>query len=961
MKNHENILKTSLQPCNEPIDIRRGGWQHKLLIRSILATYFPICFLFVSCGGGSASFSGDERREAESIVRAVRGSDSLAVLQKRLEGEGNRLGSVVALRELGRRLRNESRFEEALGSHSKGLRQAEALGDTLEWVQALNNIGTDYRRMGVLDVAQEYHYRALKLSEECADTSSDARKNRVVSLNGLGNIYMTLGNYERADSALRMALEGERQLHSALGQAINYANLGSIYEHRGQTDSAWAYYRRSMQLNTEAGSTLGISLCHTYFGSLYEKAKEYGKATAEYEEAYRMMKTSKDDWHALNSLIALAGIHNETGNDAKAMEYLGKARVMAERIRSNEHLAEIHTLYYKRYKRLGDYRAALSAYEQAIDKKNNILDMEKVNRIQNTSLNIERKQQERNMNEARMRLEQERSVRHTGYAIFALVLFVLTGVLATFFYIQRMQRRNHLALKRLTAMRENFFTNITHEFRTPLTVILGLSHDLQASDSEDVRSKARTIERQGNGLLTLINQLLDISKIKSEVGDADWCQGEITTQLTMIVETYRDYACSRNIDLQFFAKDKVVMDFVPDYVNKVVNNLLSNALKFTPEHGRVRLSSWRDGDRLHIDVADTGCGMDKETLARVFEPFYQGKGETQHVGTGVGLALVKQIVDAVEGTITVESEVGKGTRFRISVPIHNDSRRRIAEESAAAGAANTPLLPETENPPTDNEGADDQCRVLVIEDNSDIAAYIGSHLMDRYAVSYADNGVEGMKKAYDLVPDLIITDLMMPGMDGLEVCRELRGNEVTDHIPIIVVTARITEEERIRGLEAGADAYLAKPFNTDELRTRVEKLLERNHRLRDKFGGGSDGGTDKGSSLTDAERRFLAKTVDLIYQLMDKRCLDVNSLAEKLCMSPRQLHRKLVAITGDSPATYMLRVKMQRARHLLETKPGLTIEEIAERCGFDHAPNFYSAFKKLYGITPMDYRREPTA
>lgn len=841
------------------------------------------------------------------------------------------------------------------------MRQAEALGDTLEWVQALNNIGTDYRRMGVLDVAQEYHYRALKLSEECADTSSDARKNRVVSLNGLGNIYMTLGNYERADSALRMALEGERQLHSALGQAINYANLGSIYEHRGQTDSAWAYYRRSMQLNTEAGSTLGISLCHTYFGSLYEKAKEYGKATAEYEEAYRMMKTSKDDWHALNSLIALAGIHNETGNDAKAMEYLGKARVMAERIRSNEHLAEIHTLYYKRYKRLGDYHAALSAYEQAIDKKNNILDMEKVNRIQNTSLNIERKQQERNMNEARMRLEQERSVRHTGYAIFALVLFVLTGVLATFFYIQRMQRRNHLALKRLTAMRENFFTNITHEFRTPLTVILGLSHDLQASDSEDVRSKVRTIERQGNGLLTLINQLLDISKIKSEVGDADWCQGEITTQFTMIVETYRDYACSRNIDLQFFAKDKVVMDFVPDYVNKVVNNLLSNALKFTPEHGWVRLSSWRDGDRLHIDVADTGCGMDKETLARVFEPFYQGKGETQHVGTGVGLALVKQIVDAVEGTITVESEVGKGTRFRISVPIHNDSRRRIAEESAAAGAANTPLLPETENPPTDNEGADDQCRVLVIEDNSDIAAYIGSHLMDRYAVSYADNGVEGMKKAYDLVPDLIITDLMMPGMDGLEVCRELRGNEVTDHIPIIVVTARITEEERIRGLEAGADAYLAKPFNTDELRTRVEKLLERNHRLRDKFGGGSDGGTDKGSSLTDAERRFLAKTVDLIYQLMDKRCLDVNSLAEKLCMSPRQLYRKLVAITGDSPATYMLRVKMQRARHLLETKPGLTIEEIAERCGFDHAPNFYSAFKKLYGITPMDYRRGPTA
>ncbi len=198
---------------------------------------------------------------------------------------------------------------------------------------------------------------------------------------------------------------------------------------------------------------------------------------------------------------------------------------------------------------------------------------------------------------------------------------------------------------------------------------------------------------------------------------------------------------------------------------------------------------------------------------------------------------------------------------------------------------------------------------------------------------------------------------MMPGMDGLEVCRQVRGNEITDHIPIIVVTAKITEEERIRGLEAGADAYLAKPFNADELRTRVEKLIDRHLRLRGKFGKNADTDKDKNTQLTDAERRFLTKTVDFIYQLMDKRRLDVNTLAEKLCMSPRQFHRKLVAITGDSPASYMLKIKMQKARHLLETKPGLTIEDVADCCGFEHTPNFYSAFKKMYGITPMDYRR----
>jgi tetratricopeptide (TPR) repeat protein len=265
------------------------------------------------------------------------------MLQKRLEIEGNYLGSIVALREWGKALRNESRFEEALRIHSEGLRQARAIGDTIELVQAMNNIGTDYRRMGVLDAAQEYHYRAWTLSEECADTSFTARKNRMVSLNGLGNIYLTLGNYERADSVLRMALKGEQELHSALGQAINYANLGSVFEHRGQTDSAWVCYRKSMALNTEAGSELGISLCHTYFGSLYERAGQYDKATEEYETAYQMMQTSMDDWHALNSLIALAGIHSAKGDGAKTLEYLAKAKATAERIASKEHLAEIHT------------------------------------------------------------------------------------------------------------------------------------------------------------------------------------------------------------------------------------------------------------------------------------------------------------------------------------------------------------------------------------------------------------------------------------------------------------------------------------------------------------------------------------------------------------------------------------------------------------------------------------------
>ena len=956
MQYYKHNVKNTLQPCYNPF---RNWRTRRYSFLSVWVASASTFFLLTSCEKKPITFSPAERKTTDSIVRSTHGVDSLALLQKQMESEGNKLGSIVALREWGKALRNESRFEEALSVHSKGQQQAESVGDTLELVQALNNIGTDYRRMGVLDVAQEYHYNAWKLSEECTDTSFTAKKNRVVSLNGLGNVYLALGNYERADSALCMALLGERSLNSTVGQAINYANLGSIFEHKGKTDSAWVYYRKSMAFNTEAENELGISLCHTYFGSLYEKAGQYEKATTEYETAYQMMQASKDEWHALNSLIALARIYHTTGNNAKAMAYLGKAKQMAERIKSKEHLAEIYTLYYKNYKQKGDCSAALASYEKATAMQDSVLDMEKVNRIQNASLKIERHRQERQMNEARHRLEKERTTRYIGYIILGIVLFSLAGILAMVLYTNRLRQRNHRALKRMSALRENFFTNITHEFRTPLTVILGLSHELQSSDTEEVKTKAQTIERQGNGLLMLINQLLDISKIKSAVGNPDWKNGNIIAYLTMVVESYHSYARSRNIDLQFFPKGEVFMDFVPNYVVKVMNNLLSNAFKFTPEYGKVSISVWCENQQLLVDVSDTGKGMDKEVVSHIFEPFYQDKNDIQNIGTGVGLALVKQIMNAVDGKITVESVVGKGTTFHASMPIRNRYKQQVLPNVEIK----KPFLPEITKAPDDSIDNDNDCRLLIIEDNHDIAAYIGSLFTDQYAILYAKNGKEGLEKALEFIPDLIITDLMMPGMDGLEVCRQVRGNEIINHIPIIVVTAKITEEERIKGIEAGADAYLSKPFNTEELLTRVEKLLAGRKLLQEKFAKMSvELKKDEEQGIEppkEADLRFLTKVTSVVYmQLSKNKDVDVSVIASYMCMSPRQFHRKINALTGYSPSIYIQHLRIKKACNILDKDPKISFMEVADLCGFDAYPNFVRAFKNVCGVTPTDYRRK---
>lgn len=625
--------------------------------------FFIICLLIASCGRKPVKLSQAERKALESAISSKRNIDTLIVLQKRMEKEGNILGSVIAYKEMGKLMRNDSQFDDALRWHSEGLKQAEAIGDTLETVQALNNIGTDYRRMGVLDVAQDYHYRAYAICMESTDTSFTARKNKVVSLNGLGNIYLTLRNYARADSAFRMALAGERQLKSDVGQAINYANLGSIYRSRGLSDSAWVYFRKSMEFNQRAKNTLGISLCHTYFGAMYEQEHRYDKAMEEYEAAYKLMEASDDEWHALNMLIALAGVNMAINQDNKALQFLDRAKQIADEIKSNEHLEEIYTLYYNYYKRKGDCKMALAQHEKATAMRDSVIDIEKMNRIQNAGLTIERTNQARLMNEAHLVLESERSARFFSSIVFSVVVVILIGALITFFYIQRIHRRSHQNLKRIAKMREAFFTNITHEFRTPLTVILGLSQDMQNDSSDEVKERAKTIERQGRGLLTLINQLLDISKIKSQVGNLDWRNGSITTYVSMLVDTYREYARKKNIDLQLYIKEPITMDFVPDYVSKVFNNLISNALKFTPDYGKINVTMWHADNIMHVEVSDTGEGMDEETAANVFKPFFQGETESKGIGTGVGLALVKQIIDLVEGKISVESQVGKGTTF----------------------------------------------------------------------------------------------------------------------------------------------------------------------------------------------------------------------------------------------------------------------------------------------------------
>lgn len=848
--------------------------------------------------------------------------------------------SLATLRQQGKKERDASRYDEALRLHIRGLDMARAVGDSSEWIQALNNIATDYRRMGMLDVAQSYHYQALSLCDESADTTYQMRKNRVKALNGLGNIYLSIYSYDDADSVFRQALEGEHQLGSATGQAINYANLGSIYSARGDDEKALDYYRQSMFYNKKDSNLLGMALCHLYFGNIYEKRQQYSLALREYEQSDRMMTDLKDLWHALEPRLALASVYYHTHEDAKAQALLDRADATARQINSWEHIVEVHRLYFQLMQRQGRYREALDHHLIATAYQDSILDNEKLDRIHNIGINIERTRQQEMVDMAQNELQTEKRIRQQSAWLFGLTVILLLAVICALLYVQRMRHRSMEMMREASRLREDFFTNITHEFRTPLTVILGLSRKIRENTEvpQSVSDKASTIERQGNRLLTLVTQLLDISKVKSVIGEPNWQHGNICAQVAMLLETYIDYAANRGVTLKYHYDKAIEMDFVPDYVNKVMSNLVSNALKFTPNGGTISVNLYQRGDRLHIDVSDTGHGISSDKLAHIFEPFYTTGDTGEAKGTGIGLALTQEIISHLDGTITAESQVGKGTTFHIVMPIQNRSADPVTETEI--GNSGKPII-------------------VVAEDNADVADLLCTQLEPFYEVVAARDGVEALKRAGEIIPDLVITDVMMPNMDGMDLARAIRANDLTAHIPIIMVTARVTEQDRIEGLKAGADAYLVKPFNTEELLTRVAKLLEQRIMLRDKYAQ-----TITQAPVTDnaIEDHFLARVEQVIVAHINKgEDITVTMVADDLNITARQLHRKVTGLINQSPAALIRITRINCAKTIMAAKPEMPLKSVALACGFTDYSHFAKVFRTVTGISPTAWTAEPKA
>ncbi len=566
----------------------------------------------------------------------------------------------------------------------------------------------------------------------------------------------------------------------------------------------------------------------------------------------------------------------------------------------------------------------------------------------------------------------------TWWAYILYGFFFISAVyLVRRYELSRIRLRNQLklekieteSLRKLDQLKSHFFTNISHEFRTPLTLILGqIEHVLSSDIDSREKDKLQIASRNASRLLTLINQLLELSKLEAGSMKLDARQQNIVSFLKSLFFSFESIAALNKINLRFESEPATLLvSFDTDKLEKIFYNLLSNALKYTPQKGEicVFIASPDEGS-VNIHVRNTGKEIPAALLPHIFDRFFQAESPAgkNYESTGIGLALTRELVELHNGSIEVRSREGEGSEFILTLPVSgaDEPENLLSKESSVESIihispASTEYLTEQEVLlPKKIIPANDRKIILIVEDHPDVRSYIREQLDPEYNVMEAEDGLAGISAAQRLIPDLIITDVMMPNMDGCQLCTEIRKDEKTSHIPVIMLTARAGLDDKIEGLETGADDYLLKPFSAKELKIRVKNLIASREALRKRFSKSTVIRPSEVSAIS-VDQAFLEKAIRLIEAHFPDEQFSVDKLAAQLNMSISQLNRKLNALV-DQPAGQLIRsLRLQRAADLLRQNAG-NVAEVCFMVGFNDQAYFSRSFRKQFGCSPSAFRRE---
>ena len=539
------------------------------------------------------------------------------------------------------------------------------------------------------------------------------------------------------------------------------------------------------------------------------------------------------------------------------------------------------------------------------------------------------------------------------FLLFSIIVILVIGILV---YAYRSIVTRHRIEEETVTAKLQFFTNISHELRTPLTLIADpVDYIIRDSNlNAQQRDMLQIVQRNVSVLMRLVGEILDFRKVQNGKMKLHLSDFDLIECMQQWIGLFTVSAQKKNISLQLEAPKTIPMRADHDKLERICYNLLTNAMKYTPNGGKITFAATVEGDKVKIEVSDNGIGIAADEQAYIFNRFYQAKNAGQ--GTGIGLALVKAFTDLHHGEATVESKEGEGSRFTIVLPLYQSGELSTSKSqqpySPVVEISSTEEVPNQARHIDDLVLPDEAARpeVLIIDDNSDIRSYLRRALSSTYKVSEAVDGKSGLEMARRIVPDLVISDIMMPVMDGLEFCSQLKQDKAISHIPVILLTARSLDEQRAEGYKHGADAYIAKPFSLELLFSRIDNLIESRKKLSQMFSNTDENGVyEKLSNETD--KTFVTQLRKIIQENLGDSEFNVERIGDEIGLSRVQLYRKVKALTGHSPVEMLRKARLMRARHLLRTTEK-SVSEVAYAVGFSTPSYFSKCYKDEFGESP---------
>ncbi|MAB38563.1 MAG: hypothetical protein CL528_01235 [Aequorivita sp.] len=773
----------------------------------------------------------------------------------------------------------------------------------------------------------------------------------------LGNIYLELKDYDAAEKYYLKANDEFKKIPGAGDFYFHTTNvfLGQVYYHKGQLEKADKLLSKTLLFYENIKEERTVAEINNYLGLVNLAKGNLKKAETYLLNAFNFQQKNDYSLEAAQSALQLGKLNIKEGSATKAITFLEEAIAFNKDINNGTINQNAHTLLAEAYALQGNYRAAFTN-SQIAKKINDSIQLaqsaEKIKEIEGV-YQTESRDREIALLTTKNELaeQQKRNQRNMLWGILALI--AIAGIFV-FFQFKNRQKTTKKLLELDTA-KNTFFTNISHEFRTPLTLINGPIEDqldsekLSTSERKNLKAALRNTQR----LKDLVDQLLALAKLESGNLKLNIRCANMPNFLIASAEAFIFNCTENNINFTVkVPKDEINDWFDQDILEKILYNLIGNAIKYTPENGSITLKGARVDNKYEISIINSGKYIPLEQQEKIFERFYQTS--SKNPGTGIGLSLTKELTEVHKGSISIKSEESGFTEFKVQIPVNKSiySDQEIFSECEESGQPEKPAIFEL-SAQKEIILPEDAPTILVIDDSKDIRDYVSSIFEYTFTVHTASNGKEAFEIAIEVIPDIVISDVMMPGEDGFTFTKHLKEHQLTSHIPVILLTAKTQITSKLEAMGIGADAYITKPFNSQLLKASVENLIENRRRLQQRFAQ-EVVLMPKDIAISSADEKFL----DLLQKVLDKNITDSNFTIEdfgkEMGVSRMQLHRKLKALTGQSASEFLKTQRLKLALKLLKEKK-ISIAEVGYTVGFNDPSYFTKCFKQEFGRSPSEY------